>query len=172
MFDISAPVWVKGTVVRHDAVNPHTIIVLDETTADGQVRRWSVEGPSLQKLTRMGVGPDFIETGDVLEICGFPPKPQFSSQRPSPDSPGYPAQVFHGHVLVLPDGQMSIWGSYGKLENCIRPEDQARTWIDFLNADAMARDAWCRSRLFVNVASLPPTEFVDEISRRLNDPCD
>jgi hypothetical protein len=34
--DITTPVWVKGTVVRYEIGNPHTMIELDATTADGQ----------------------------------------------------------------------------------------------------------------------------------------
>ena len=51
MIDVSTPVWVKGTVALYEPVNPHVMIALDERTDDGQVRRWTVEGPS---LTRRG----------------------------------------------------------------------------------------------------------------------
>ena len=172
MFDISTPIWVEGVVVSHDAVNPHTILSLEESASDGTARRWLVEGPSLQKLARMGLGSDFIRPGDVLQVCGFPPKAEFSSQRASPDSAGYPAQAFHGHLLVMPGGRMSIWGSYGKLENCIRPGDQPQMWIDFINTDPMARDAWCASRAFASAASPPPRGLINEINRRMTNPCD
>ena len=49
-FDVSAPLWVKGTVVRFERVNPHSVIFLDEKRADGQVRRWAVDGPSTTQL--------------------------------------------------------------------------------------------------------------------------
>lgn len=35
MFEISTPVWVKGTVVSVEAINPHAIIVLEGSTSDG-----------------------------------------------------------------------------------------------------------------------------------------
>lgn len=172
MFEIATPIWVKGVVVRYEPINPHAIIVLEETRSDGMVRRWSVEGPTLRRLGLMNVGPDFIQIGDVIEICGFPPKVEFSSQRPSLDTVGYPPQAFHGHVLRLPGGQMRHWGPYGKIENCIRPEDQARTWADFLNTDPMALTAWCASRTFVWADSLPPQEFVDQVNRMMANPCE
>lgn len=172
MFEIAAPVWVKGTVVRYEQMNPHVRIVLDETTNERIDRRWLIEGPTLRRLGLMNVGPDFIEAGDVIEICGFPPKAEFSSQRPSPDTVGYPPRALHGHVLRLPDGQMRHWGPYGKIENCIRPEDQSETWVNFLNTDPMARTAWCMSPNFVWAASLPPQKFVDEVNSLMTNPCE
>lgn len=172
MFEIAKPIWVKGTVVRYEAANPHVIIVIEEAMDDGTDRRWLVEGPALHRLERMNVGPDFIQTGDDIEICGFPPKPEFSSQRPSTAKAGYPPQTFHGHVLVLGEGQMRHWGPYGKIENCIRPDDQPQTWVNFLNTDPMARAAWCHSASLTWAASLPPKTFADEVSRLMAEPCD
>lgn len=172
MFEIATPIWVKGVVVSYEPVNPHAMILIEETTNDGNVRRWRVEGPAMRRLGLMDVGPDFIQSGDVLEVCGFPPKAEFSSERNSLDTVGYPPQTFHGHVLFMPDGQMRTWGPYGKIENCIRPEDQTEKWLDFLNSDAMARAAWCRSRGFVWAASLPPKDFVDEVNSLMADPCE
>lgn len=172
MFEISAPIWVRGTVVRFEAINPHAIIELEEATNDGSARRWLIEGPDLRRLGRMGAGPGVLQTGDMIEVCGFPPKAEFSSPRPSSGTAGYPPQSLHGHVLIMPGGQMRTWGSYGKLENCIRAGDQVQTWLNFVNTDPMARAAWCISRTFVWAASLPPTEFVDEVNSLMIDPCE
>ena len=68
--DISTPVWVKGTVVLYEVVNPHVMIALEEKRADGQVQRWTVEGPNLGRLARYGLGADFLKAGDVIEVCG------------------------------------------------------------------------------------------------------
>jgi hypothetical protein len=172
VFDISTPIWVTGTVVSYEAINPHAIIALEERINDGTVVRWLIEGPALQRLARMDVEPDFIQAGDVIEVCGFAPKLQFSSQRPSPDTVGYPSQTIHGHVLLMPDRRMRLWGPYGKLENCIRPDDRVQTWVQFLNMDPMAQPAWCRSRSFVRVASLAPEAFVNEVGSLMADPCE
>jgi hypothetical protein len=172
MIDVSTSVWVKGTVVRYEAINPHTRIELDETRADGQVQRWTIEGPfpgRLQRILRLnGMGPDedFVRAGDVIEVCGFRPK----RQAPYPDD--LPLSYVHGHVLVMPDGRMQSWGPYGKLDNCIRPDDQPQAWLEFLNADPLAREFWCNSRHFVGVASTAPKGFVDEIDGLItNLPC-
>jgi len=172
MIDVSTSIWVKGTVVRYEAINPHTMIELEETRADGQVQRWTIEGPfpgRLQRILRLnGMAPDedFVKAGDVIEVCGFRPK----RRAPYPDD----LSLFfvHGHVLVMPDGRMESWGPYGKLDNCVRPNDQPQAWLDFLNADPLAREFWCNSRAFVQVASTAPEGFVDEINRQLTvDPC-
>src|SRR4029450_5980758 len=70
-FDTTTPLWVKGTVVRFDRVNPHSRIFLDQTKEDGQTQRWAVDGPAPNALARMGLGEDFLKAGDVLEVCGF-----------------------------------------------------------------------------------------------------
>lgn len=171
MFQLWAPIWLAGTVVSYEPVNPHVRFVLEETTGDGTVRRWSIEGPALRRLGQMGVGTDFIEPGDVLEVCGFPPKAEFSTDPPSPDTRTYPPRVVHGHVLLMPDGRMRRWGPYGKLENCIRPEDSAQAWLDFVNTDPTARSAWCAGGILVNIPSVAPEALVDEVNRRMDNPC-
>ena len=107
MFEISAPIWVKGTVVRYEA-------------------------------------------GDVIEVCGFALKEEYS--RPSADTDDARPRFVHGHVLVMPDGHMQSWGPYGKLDNCIRPDDQAQSWLDFLSADPLARGLWCGIQTYVGAS--------------------
>ena len=164
MFDIGKPMWVKGTVVGYEPVSPHIMIALEQKGDDGQVQRLTVEGPGLNSFTRAGNGPDFLKVGDVIEACGFGLKEEIlarNSARP----------IFHGHVLVMPDGQLRLFGGYGKVENCIRAGDQIPAWVDFMNTDQRARDAWCNSRVFANFPSLPPRAFVDEVSRLMANPC-
>jgi hypothetical protein len=173
MFDLAAPIWVKGTVARYEPTNPHVMFTLEEKVSDTQVQSWRVEGPSLVRLGRLGAGENFLKAGDVVEACGFPPKQEFVG----PSSPAvrrYPVnqKTVHGHVLVMPDGRMRSWGSYGKLDNCIRPGDQAQMWVEFLTREPLARDAWCNStRGFVKIASLAPKALVDEIDGKLTDRC-
>jgi hypothetical protein len=66
---------------------------------------------------------------------------------------------------------MRHWGRYGKIENCIRPEDSTQKWLDFVNTDPMAREAWCNSRGFVWADSLPPKAFVDQVDSQMATPC-
>ena len=67
-FDVSAPLWIKGAVVRFERVNPHSLIFLDETMPDGQVRRWAVYGPSTVQLERKGLDQEFLQAGEVIEF--------------------------------------------------------------------------------------------------------
>ena len=175
MIEVSTSIWVKGTVVRYEPISPHTMFELEETRADGQVQRWTIEGPFPGRLSRIlsvnGLGADeaFLKAGDVIEVCGFFPK---RSESTSPTADRSSLRYVHGHVLVMPDGRMESWGPYGKLDNCVRPNDQARTWVDFLNADPLAQEFWCNIRGFVGVASTAPKGVVDEINGLLTGSCD
>ena len=145
---------------------------LEERGADGQVRRWTIEGPFPGRLSRIlsvnGMRPDedFVKAGDAIEVCGFYPKRSISPNEL------LPLPYIHGHLLVMSDGRMESWGPYGKLDNCIRQSDQPRQWADFLNGDPLAREFWCNVRGFVGVASTAPKGFVDEINSLITDPCD
>jgi hypothetical protein len=161
MIEVSVPVWVKGTVVHYEIVNPHTTIELEEKLRDGQIRRWTVEGPIPSRVQRMGVGANFLEPGDVVEVCGFHPKTFAATGDPPP--------YIHGHVLVMPDGRMSPWGPYGTTENCVRPQDRVQAWVDFLNGDVFARELWCNGESEPNVAATKVA--VAEIHRVLATPC-
>src|SRR5690348_16017147 len=117
MFDLSKSIWVKGTVVRYEAVNPHVMVELERRAQDGQLQRWIVEGPNLLRLGRMNVGPDFLKSGDVIEVCGFPFRGEILSRVSSPDARGGARlPSLHAHMLVLSDGHMRLFGPYGKLD--------------------------------------------------------
>src|SRR5262245_4626986 len=70
-FDTTTPVWLKGTVVRFERVNPHSRILLDQQMEDGRVQRWAVDGPGPNPLARMGIDENFLKAGDAIEVCGF-----------------------------------------------------------------------------------------------------
>jgi hypothetical protein len=171
MFDLQKSIWLKGTVVRYEAINPHARLTLEQKREDGQVQRWIVEGPNLNRLQRMGVGKDFLKAGDVIEVCGFPFKKEFTPAS-SADAGGSPRPAMHAHMLVMPDGHMRLFGPYGKLDNCIRPHDTTQSWVVFLNTDPLARQAWCGARTIVTVPSVAPKAFVDEINRLMANPCE
>lgn len=117
-FDTTKILWVKGTVVRFDLVNPHVRFVLEQTTESGQTQRWVVDGPSSNQLARLRIGPDFLKAGDRIEVCGVGLKeeiPDVSRDRP-----------LSGHVLVMPNGRRQFWSDYGVFERCLPPgEDPA-----------------------------------------------
>ncbi len=169
MFELSTPIWVKGTVARYELTPPHLLITLEERNEDGHIQRWFVEGPPPQGLDRRGISPDLLKVGDPIETCAFALKEEFSTR-------GLLAHIdglfVHGHVLVMPDGGLRIWGSYGKIDNCVRPSDRLETWLDFLNNDSTARSFWCNK--FTASMPLSPSSsksLVDEINKQMADPC-
>jgi hypothetical protein len=174
MFVLTTPVWVHGTVVRFDRINPHSIVTVEETTADGQVRPWAVEGPDLLGLERRGIGPDFLKAGDVVRFCAFPLKEEWRARPPSAVADARSSEFVHGHVVVMPDGQKSLWGSYGKLGECIRSDGdgEREPWLNFLNSAPRAREVWCQQRASSFQATEASKAFVDEINGLLAEPCE
>lgn len=174
MFDLSTSRWVKGTVVRYAPVSPHTMIELEERAEGGEVQRWTIEGPFPGRLERilsangMSRGAELVKPGDVIEVCGFYPK---RTSATSENADGSPRRFVHGQALVMPDGRMQSWGPYGKLDNCVRPNDRPEAWVEFLNADALAQQLWCNARVFVGFQSTAPPGFVAEVDRQLAKPC-
>lgn len=130
-FDTATPVWMKGTVVRFERVNPHSRIYLDQTKADGQIQRWAIEGPGPLQLARMGIGENFLKAGDALEVCGFVMKEDGVLQSPqsNPDStPVLSTRPISGHLLGMPDGKRRFWSDYGVFEKCLKPGEKTETF--------------------------------------------
>jgi len=132
-FDTEQPLWVKGTVVRFERGNPHSIIFLDQILEDGGIHRWAVDGPALVQLDRRGIAPDFLKVGDIVEVCGFATKTGLPSERvrPQADDTGADSsatslsgQIFLGEVLVMPDGRKWFWSDYGQLQKCVGPDER------------------------------------------------
>lgn len=166
--DITTPVWVKGTVVRYELGSPHTMIELDEKTADGRTVRWTLDGPWPGRIQRMHVDKTLMKPGDVVEVCGF----HYKSQRQAHAETGAPLPpIMHADLLVLPNGKMQPWGPYGKLNNCVRPDDDVQAWVDFLDNDAIARELWCHPtrKSVETVAAAKP--LGEEIDRQLAVSC-
>jgi hypothetical protein len=177
MFDVSTPIWVKGTVVRYEPISPHAMIELEERTADGRIQRWSVEGPFPGRLQRilsfhnMSAEQRLVKPGEVIEVCGFDLRADLRARGVSTAPHDASVKFMHGHVIVMPDGHMQSWGPYGKLDNCVRPKDGAKTWGDFLNTEPLARDLWCSGRSNTKAASVAPKALVDEIDGLITNRC-
>jgi hypothetical protein len=157
--DATTPVWVKGTVVQYEPINPHAMIELDVRGADGYTQRWTLQGPGPGRLERYHLARDFLKAGDVIEACGFVPKPL-------PEKSWPPPRFIHSQLLRMPDGQMQLWGPYGKLENCVRSDHSAQLWLQFLD-NPMARDMWCHNKSYPSVplsplASKPLVDGIDD----------
>jgi len=120
-YDTTTAVRVKGTVVQVQRINPHSIIFLDGTAADGTARRWAVEGPALFQIERNGLAKDMVKPGDVVEACGYLPKEPIVWQVASQDgSASLAGRLLNGELLVLPDGREQSWGDYG-VHKCFAP---------------------------------------------------
>ena len=162
--DITTPVWVKGAVVEYVPGSPHAMIELEVRGTDGETQRWRVEGPYPGRLGRYHLANDFLKPGDVIEACGFVPKTQ-------PEKSWPPPRFIHSQLLLMPDGQMQLWGPYGKLKNCVRPTDSAQRWLQFLE-NSMARDLWCLTYAATfPLSPLASQTLVDDIDSELAPRC-
>jgi hypothetical protein len=121
-YDTTKVVRVTGTVTQFHQINPHSIIFLEERSADGQTHRWAVEGPSVIQLKRTGFAKYIPKPGDVVEVCGYLPKEtvmwQIASADTSTQSPA--GRLINAEVLVMPDGKQQSWGDYG-VHKCYAP---------------------------------------------------
>jgi len=132
-FDVSAPLWIKGTVIQFERVNPHSLIFMDEKLPDGQVRRWAVDGPSVPQLERKGLDHGLLAAGEVIEVCGFALKdaaaqrtfPKADDASAAPSEARMTGRVLNGTVVITPDGKKRVWSDYGQLQKCVSPEDQS-----------------------------------------------
>ena len=114
-FDTTKAVRVKGTIVRLHEINPHSFLYVDGTEADGPVRRWAIEGPSIAQLTRRGFAKDALKPGTVVEVCGYLPKEPVVWQIAStdPGTTSIAGRLLNGELIVMPDGREQSWGDYG-----------------------------------------------------------
>ena len=121
-FDTTKAVRVKGTIVQFHPINPHSFIYLEEKDADGQIRRWAVEGPSNIQLQRQGFANDVLKRGAVVEVCGYVPKETTIWQIASadPGAASLAGRLIDAEMLVMPDGREQSWGDYG-VHKCFAP---------------------------------------------------
>jgi len=122
-FDTTKAVRVKGTIVRFHAISPHSFIYLEQKDADGEVRRWAVEGPSMAQLQRRGFATDALKPGTVVEVCGYLPKEPVMWQIAStdPGTTSLAGRLLNAELIVMPDGREQSWGDYG-VHKCFAPE--------------------------------------------------
>jgi hypothetical protein len=112
--DTTKAVRVKGTIVQFHPINPHSFIYLEEKGADGQIRRWAVEGPSGVQLARRSL-EKVVKPGDVIEVCGYAPKEAVMWQIASADAGAISlaGRLITAELIVMPDGKVQSWGDYG-----------------------------------------------------------
>jgi hypothetical protein len=121
-YDTTKAVRVRGTIVQFHQINPHSFIFLDEKNAEGQTRRWAVEGPSVLQLKRTGFASNVLKAGDVVEVCGYAPKEAIVWQLGSADASATSllGRLLNAELLVMPDGKEQSWGDYG-VHKCFAP---------------------------------------------------
>jgi hypothetical protein len=69
-FSADETVSVDGVVTEFRFRNPHVLVYLDVTNADGTVTNWMSEGPSATSWKRAGWTPDSLKPGDILRVAG------------------------------------------------------------------------------------------------------
>ena len=69
--DRSREVTVKGTVTAFNWSNPHVMIDLEVKTESGKVEKWSVGGPSPDRMSRNGWDRNTLKPGDVVTGIGY-----------------------------------------------------------------------------------------------------
>jgi hypothetical protein len=108
-------------VVQVHLINPHSIVYIEEARADGQIRRWAVEGPSALQLRRQQL-VTVLKPGDAIEVCGYVPKEALMWQVTSgdPQAASLSGRLITAELLVLQDGKERSWGDYG-LHHCFAP---------------------------------------------------
>jgi len=121
-FDTTTAVRVKGTILRFHEINPHSFLYLEQKDADGSVRRWAVEGPSIIQLKRLGFATEILKPGTVVEVCGYLPKEPVVWQIAGADSSAVSlsGRLLNGELMVMPDGREQTWGDYGA-HKCFAP---------------------------------------------------
>ena|ERR1041385_80170 len=70
-FDQNKPVHFVGNVSDVDWTNPHVVVHLDVTGADGKVATWLVNTLPPNTLKRMGFAKDSFAAGTELTIDGY-----------------------------------------------------------------------------------------------------
>ena len=69
--DRAKQVTVKGTVTAFNWANPHVMIDLEVRTDSGRVERWSVGGPSTERMAGNGWDRNTLKPGDVITGHGY-----------------------------------------------------------------------------------------------------
>jgi Family of unknown function (DUF6152) len=69
--DRSKEVTVKGTVTGFNWTNPHVMIDLEVKNESGKIEKWSVGGPSTERMQGNGWDKGTLKPGDVITGYGY-----------------------------------------------------------------------------------------------------
>jgi hypothetical protein len=123
-FDTTKAVWVKGTVVRFERVNPHSLLIVDQEIGNGRTQRWVVDAPAVNHLGRLPLDENALRPGSIVEACGYVTKEGAARERTISTEPislslkdttpkTITGRVMNGELLVFPDGKRLPWSDYG-----------------------------------------------------------
>ena len=70
-FDSNKPIQLKGTVTRHEWINPHTWIHLAVKDAEGKTEEWMIEGGTPNTLLRRGLTKTSLPEGTEIVVDGY-----------------------------------------------------------------------------------------------------
>jgi hypothetical protein len=85
-------VTVRGTVLDFTWTNPHPMISLEVKNEAGQIEKWSIGGPAINRMTPNGWSPTAVKPGDVITGVGY----QFSDGQ----------KIIRLERVTLPDGKV------------------------------------------------------------------
>jgi hypothetical protein len=97
-YDASKPTSITGVVAEVRIMNPHVVLIVDETGPAGRTGRWAFEGFPPNTLRRQSL-KDFerLQPGISITISGWPAK-----------DPG--ARAFSGRNITFADGSTLLFG--------------------------------------------------------------
>jgi hypothetical protein len=123
MYDSTRVVKRKAVIVRFALLDPHSLVFVDSTDANGQVEHWALEAPNLVGLGQRNLVNDVFKPGDAIEFCGYATKDGVdafkSHQEPEPISlslksiprPVLTGKLLFPEVLVLASGRRVQWAT-------------------------------------------------------------
>jgi hypothetical protein len=74
MFDDQVVLTLSGTVTKFDYVNPHSWLYVNVENDDGSMTEWGFELDAPPRLRRIGISPNFWQTGDTVVVKTNPLK--------------------------------------------------------------------------------------------------
>ena len=94
---VSQLVTVTGTVKEFVWWNPHPMITLEVRTDDGQIEKWLVGGPAINRMEANGWTKTTVKPGDAITGTGY----QFADGQ----------KIIRLERVVLPDGtELRLYG--------------------------------------------------------------
>jgi hypothetical protein len=109
LFDATRMLRHKGVIVAIAKINPHSLIFVDSTDANGVVEHWALEVAAARQLVQRGLGDNVLKPGAKIEFCGYrtkdgiDPRLSYRSQEPiSLSLKSIPRPVYSG-LLIAPE---------------------------------------------------------------------